>query len=219
MEDKQSNHFIDELLEGTLARYRSAEPRPGLEERVLANLRAGSRPMPWLRWAWLLAAPAAALAVGAVVFYFAGRHEPHAPAPPVVARAAKPGAVLPPGPTATLPNWRSDLTQRGVAAPLAARGRRRATDAGGAPRLAGARARLRSPAATQVSPVATTALARPEQFPSPTPLSEQEKLLLRYVEEAPKEVLMASQMNGEPVRDLEIRDLDIPPLEVEEPQR
>ena len=51
----------DRWLDDELARYSTVEPRPGLEHRVLAHVRAESarRRKSWLRWA--IIAPAAAL--------------------------------------------------------------------------------------------------------------------------------------------------------------
>ena len=224
MEGGEHNRFVDELLEAALARYRSTEPRPGLEERVLANLRASPRPAPWLRWTWLPAATAAALAIAVVVLSLVHRHAQHAPAPPVVERAAKPAAGFPAGTTATHLDRTSELARAGVAPSLAAEGRRREARAGVEPGSAAALYERRSAvvdrryknAGLKPGVTAVMTLTRPEQFPLLAPLSEQEKLLLRYVEQTPQAVLTASQMNSESMKDLRIRDLDIPPLEGEE---
>jgi hypothetical protein len=55
---------------------------------------------------------------------------------------------------------------------------------------------------------------RPEQFPTPAPLSEQEKLLLVYVKETPKSVLAAAPTNTE--KDLEIPALSIAALQIKD---
>ena len=53
-------------------------------------------------------------------------------------------------------------------------------------------------------------------FPARAPLSEQERLLLLFVQQAPKEQLMARQL-GAPIEPLEIRQLSIPELKTLKP--
>jgi hypothetical protein len=62
--------------------------------------------------------------------------------------------------------------------------------------------------------VAKVTPQRPQQFPTPAPLSEQEKLLLLYVKETPKSVLAAPAPDAE--KDLEIPDLKIAALEIKD---
>lgn len=57
---------------------------------------------------------------------------------------------------------------------------------------------------------------RPKVFPSPRPLSEEEKLLL-HAKDVPAGVLLAWSGNPDALRALEIKELDIPPLESEAP--
>ncbi len=57
---------------------------------------------------------------------------------------------------------------------------------------------------------------RPKVFPSPRPLSEEEKLLL-HARDVPAGVLLAWNGNPDALRDLEIKELDIPPLGSETP--
>jgi hypothetical protein len=58
--------------------------------------------------------------------------------------------------------------------------------------------------------------ARPEQFPTPLPLTEQEKLLLVYLNKATKPDLVAgtNQTDEAPVNDLEIARIKIAALEI-----
>jgi hypothetical protein len=56
-------------------------------------------------------------------------------------------------------------------------------------------------------------LHRPEQFPTPVPLTEQEKLLLLYVREAPRSMLTA-ETDQQPMENLKIEPLKITPLEI-----
>src|SRR5256885_17161779 len=66
-EPESNRDKIDQILDASLANYnRAAEPRAGLEDRILANLR--TQPVPaasgWLSWQWLTGG---AVAVAAVV--------------------------------------------------------------------------------------------------------------------------------------------------------
>ena len=185
MQDKKRDGFVDELLDRALARYQSAEPRPGLEERVLARLRAGKRSAASFVWAWRLLATAGALAIIAGALYIARRGGESA-APQTVPRASQPAKALAP----TVPaEARTSAPRTGLRA---------------------GRAVPATPARDRV------AVPRPKQFPSPAPLSEQEKLLLRYVQETPKTELMALQKSPRFPEELKIEELRIPPLEFKE---
>jgi len=64
MRDEKLDRLAEQLLDATLAHYRNAEPRWGLEERILANLRT-QPPAPqrmWWKWLPVLAATAVVLA-------------------------------------------------------------------------------------------------------------------------------------------------------------
>ena len=62
MNDENDN--LDSLIDHALASYTPAEPRPGLEQRILASVVAASQPRTWAwRPAWVLAAAAALIAV------------------------------------------------------------------------------------------------------------------------------------------------------------
>jgi hypothetical protein len=59
---------LDRALDSALAKYAASEPRAGLEDRVLANLRAERARVPdraW--WRWSFASVAAVLVIGAVL--------------------------------------------------------------------------------------------------------------------------------------------------------
>ena len=65
----EKERFIDEWLDRTLTQYGQAEPRPGLENRVLAAVRAErvrARPLRW-RWQPVLAALSAGLLIAAAM--------------------------------------------------------------------------------------------------------------------------------------------------------
>src|SRR2546423_12241288 len=62
MAEQDKEQHLDQLLDSLLATYSDAKPRPGLEIRLLANLRAAEqqKSTSW-RWRWLLAGATAAL--------------------------------------------------------------------------------------------------------------------------------------------------------------
>ncbi len=74
--EKDKQMQIDDMLDSLLANYSSAEPRPGLETRILANLREAEEkkaPQGWWNFKWLWAGVvAAAIIVAAVLIN--GRH-------------------------------------------------------------------------------------------------------------------------------------------------
>ena len=176
--DNQRDTFLDQLLDASLARYARVEPRPGLEERLLAGVRAEpSRPL-WLRWAWL---PATAGAVALIVVGALVLSERRAPVPPAprVARTAE-------APTAVAPSPAAKETAPVVPAKTA-------------------------PRATRPTPASLATLPRRQEFPSASPLSEQEQLLLRYVQRTPREELLTAAFR-DPLEPLLIEPLVIPPL-------
>jgi hypothetical protein len=83
MDNRDKRQFEDELLEAALGARAKAEPRAGLEERILAGIEARrTRPRAAVpRWAWAFAASAAAVTLAAIILL----HRPAAsgvPAPP-----------------------------------------------------------------------------------------------------------------------------------------
>lgn len=166
---KQDEQFVDQLLDASIEHCASAEPRAGLEGRILAGVAARHRAVQRQKWALGLAASALAILAVAVTTRIL-RHTTivSLPHPPQIA-AVRPESMAPPAPIA-----RSRVTRL-----------------------------RRSKAITQ----------RPQQFPTPAPLSEQEKLLLLYVQETPKSVL-ATPVNTP--NDLEIPDLKIAALEIKD---
>jgi hypothetical protein len=166
--DKQMQ--IDEMLDSLLATYSAAEPRPGLETRILANLRdAESREAKSSGWnfKWLWAGMAVAAAILIAVLLIGGQRR--VVPPPTVVQKQQP---VPPSPE----------VQRS------------------APIRAGNTTHPSSPRAGQIRPVNTTLALnqRPQIFPTPTPLSDQEQLLLHYVAGTPREEVVAQSRPDEP---------------------
>jgi hypothetical protein len=158
---------VDTLLDEALAEYGRSEPRPGLENRVLASLRA-KPPLPW--WNLLANGPArlalatalglATLAITALLVTRIGSGTGSE------TRAASIPTPMP------LPAGRP------LSAPPAT-GRAAATIPP-----------ARNPAEAATLPASRPARRGPPRhrsFPAASPLGEQERLLLRYVSEAPRE--------------------------------
>ena len=154
---------IDALLDSALKQYGSAEPRPGLENRVLANLRDERQRMTTRRWqCWPAVAVVTAICMVAIGMLLAklGRHEAQAP----VARENRSPIEV----SGTEPTQRKNVQAKQTIAM----------------RVHGPRARPRHDTEPENAKI--------DQFPSPEPLSEQEQILARYVAQFPHEAdLMA----------------------------
>ena len=169
-QEKDKQMQIDDMLDSMLANYSSAEPRPGLETRILANLRDAEKKAPqrWWSFKWFWAGMvAAALIVAAVLI--GGRHRVEPPKNVIVKtnqRGPQPEEIQPQAP---------------------------------AVRNETARIHRRKPSTPTLPQNATLALKdRPAVFPTPTPLSEQEQLLLRYYAGTPREEVVAQSHPDEP---------------------
>jgi hypothetical protein len=170
MADQEKDRQVDEMLDSMLANYSSAEPRPGLETRILANLRDAEEKEAahgWWNFKWLwVGAVAAAIIVAAVLI--SGRHRIEPPAN-VIVRTSQPAP------------------QEGIQRH--------------APTVRDETARIRprkSLAPTRPQNAALALNERPAVFPTPTPLSEQEKLLLSYLAGTPREEVIAESHPDEP---------------------
>jgi hypothetical protein len=169
-QEKDKQMQIDDMLDSLLANYSSAEPRPGLETRILANLREAEKKAPqgWWNFKWIWRGVVAAAIVMAAVL-ISGRH-----------RVAPPTHVI----VKTSPAVHQPEIQ--PHAPIARQETARIH-----------RRKLSTAPAAQRN--ATLALSkRPAVFPTPTPLSEQEKLLLSYLAGTPREEVVAQSHPDEP---------------------
>jgi len=167
MKPEDRERLAERWLHAGLRQLGQAEPRVGLEARILANLKSeAGKSAAWRRQWWpKLAGVALALLIGAVLF---------------LARGPRPAVTT----MATVPARQSAVTQtqKAGAGKLAKEQ---------PPRLRG-RVKVRTTAAgnANTSPFL-------EQFPSPQPLSEQEKLLAQYVEERPQEAVVVARVRAE----------------------
>ena len=155
---------LDRVLDAALAKYAAVEPRTGLEERVLANLRSvkatGAHGV-W--WRWSLAAAAAAVLLIAITLVWRSR----TPSRPAIANH----------PTST--EHRSAGPEKDVAH----------HDANVIPRRPRQARRTHAPGSAPV----VAAVPKLDQFPSPHPLSEQEKILATYVAQFHDEAVLVAR--------------------------
>jgi len=172
MTDRENDKQIDEMLDSLLASYSSVEPRPGLETRILANLRDPERikeSREWwqLKWIWVGAATATAAIIIAAVLINGGQH--FAPPTNVMVKTSQPAPQ--PGMQSHMPVAHEEA----------------------------AMIHHHHPPLPKQKQNATLALnERPTVFPTPTPLSEQEKLLLSYLAGTPREEVVAQSHPDEP---------------------
>jgi hypothetical protein len=182
MMDHDQEKHLDELLDSALSAYSSAEPRPGLETRILAQVReASGTPAPlWRGWRWLWAGALTAIAALFIALWM-GRHAQVQPPTNNIVRSDKPPAQPAPSPThhAKIARDRRPESSTPAAAANPANHRRR------------------EHGALHPQPVAA-AVPRQPVFPASTPLSEQEKLLLSYYAQTPREELIAQSRPDEP---------------------
>jgi hypothetical protein len=159
---RDHEQIANRWLDAALKQYGEAEPRTGLEGRVLASLRTGKHGLAERRNWWPgLAAVAVMLAVGVAVFLETGRH-------------AMKNGIAKVQPPVVSHQWAPD---RGLNTTLL-------------PKTA---ALQRKPKPRQALRTVEAAEPRLEQFPSPQPLSEQEQMLARYVEDLPWEAKQVAQ--------------------------
>lgn len=177
MTDGKQDEF-DRILDAALAKYAAVEPRDGLKDRVLANLRAERARVPdraW--WRWTVMAGLAVVVVAALALAWkSGR-----PSQPVIANHSPTTApsVERPGPRVASAVGANDVNPK-TPGPATRRVLRRARPT-------------------------VVAAANPtlDQFPSPRPLSEEEQLLVRYVQEFPEEAVMMAKAQAESEKEIE----------------
>jgi hypothetical protein len=169
---------LDRELDAALAQYAAVEPRAGLEERILANLRAEREHVPahaWWRWT-TVAAVAAVLLVALTLWWRSGERR-------------RDNVAGHPSPSHTAQDGVSNGTQ--VAANRASnpiRVAHPASEEKPRPRISDHR-----PAVMASGP-------KLDRFPSPQPLSEQEKILESYVARYPEHAALIAQARAESLR-------------------
>jgi hypothetical protein len=161
-QEKDKQIQIDEVLDSLLANYSSVEPRPGLETRILANLREAEKESSqgWWNFKWLWAGAVAAAIVMAAVL-ISGRHRIE---PPKHVMAKTSPAIPEPAIQPREPITRQETVRI---------------------------YRRKSRATKQPQNTALALSQRPAVFPTPVPLSEQERMMFSYLENTPQEIIVA----------------------------
>ncbi len=191
MNEKRHDSFEEELLDRALAHHRAEEPRPGLEQRVLAHL--DSAPAPLFGWRWkagAVMATATLLAVVALYLTYSLPSVDPSPEQPQIARS-EPIHVPAPEEAPSVPESTVSLTPAFL------------------------------PAQDDASDDAQAVNARSPTFPSTRELSPQEALLVRFVQRAPEQMLrsIARTEPTRPlhVEKLSMQRLTVEPLRVFDP--
>jgi hypothetical protein len=148
---------LDRELDAALAKLVAVEPRAGLEDRILANLRANREPAAGhLEWRWpAIAALAAVIVVAIFVAWKAGK-----PVQNITIQQ-------PPATMQTNEHAGTQVANRGGSGSIRPHG--------------AAPGKQPKPHAISYSATVVNPAPKLEQFPSPQPLSEQEKMLAEYV--------------------------------------
>lgn len=168
---------LDREVDAALAKYAAVKPRPGLEERILANLRSQqTHAVDRAWWKWGLAGALAAVVVVAALTLRSGK-----PLPPQI--------VQHPSKIEHSPNPQHLAVVAKDARPAVQHVTRPTRTAGG---------HRAHPAAAAVA----EAKPKLDVFPSPRPLSEQEEILESYVNQFRQEAVLIARARSE----LEIRD-------------
>jgi hypothetical protein len=178
-------HDLEQCLDAALKQYGAVEPRPGLEQRIVARLRMQPSPAP-VYWKWLLPLAAVGATVALVLALWLGE-------------SAAPHRITRTAPAAQSRN--SAEKGRYTAAPQIR------------PERARTFAKPRRTRRERGLALAAEH-AMPRQFPSPRPLSEQDQLLLAFVRRAPRQEVSATlaQNRKTAIRDLSVKDLVVPSL-------
>ena len=172
MADRKQDE-LDRMIESALAKYAAAEPRAGLEGRVLANLQAERTRIPVRPdWHWAMAGAMLAVVVVTLALAWRSAKPSHgvannrqdvatqSPNQPATQANRDGGGILPPEPTAI----RKHTTPR------------------------------RHP------PIPIAAQPKLDQFPSPQPLSEQERILAMYIAQYPEHAVLVARARSEELR-------------------
>jgi hypothetical protein len=168
-----NNAALDRDLDAALAKFAAVEPRAGLEERVLANLRIEQQhaaERSW--WRWPAVATLAALIVVTVF---------------VIWRSSRPAQNI------------VEQHQSATTRTNGPDGTKVVNNSGGSirPHPPSGRPNPRTASRTVAVVVSPPKL---DQFPSPQPLSEQERILTRYVTNYPAQAALIAQARTEELR-------------------
>lgn len=166
MADQDKERQLDDLLDSLLSQYASAEPRPGLETRVLAQI-AESRNGSGVRATslrWLIAGGGlvvSAVALVVLLLVFRTQQQPHSS--PRVAQS---------GHAQQMPDQSESAFEHSSAATKT-------------------QVRKSKVIAVQLARQDAVLAERPAIFPTPVPLSRQERLMFSYVANTPRQEVVS----------------------------
>ena len=170
MDPNRTERDVDQWLESALSQYGKAEPRAGLESRVLANLQAErNRIASRRRWWWAAGSAAALAAIVAGVWVGEagrGRNPGSTAGTSTTTRREAVRRLIPPEPAPQVAHPAREVAQR-------------------------------RPANRAVRDLAVARTPKLAQFPSPQPLSEQEQVLVSYVANYPESAALVAQARAE----------------------
>jgi hypothetical protein len=162
MNREERERMVERLLNEALA-PQEVEPRAGLEQRILANLRAQPERPWWWRWMWVPAVAAAVIAL-VVGLRMSGKPQPARPTIAIEHQAA---------PTAPLEKSASPV-------PLVAEQRKPAPGVTHRDKVVAAAPTIAS-------------LPRQAVFPSPVPMTPEETMLLTLLRRNPLEAVLVAR--------------------------
>ena len=205
MNDKKRDGYLDDLLDRSLARYGRVEPRQGLEERLLIQVRSAKQVQKRKsRWVWYLAPAAVAASLLLMVAIHQQENEPAHTGAPVAAVESPAGSpsvvVIPSVETAAKPA----VAERALPVTRSA-----------------SAAEASTVTKRRVLPVvASSEISRPRRdiFPTPEPLSEVDRLLLRLMQSngsAFDQLLAKLPTADQALEKIQIAELKIPVLMLE----
>ncbi|MBI3475511.1 MAG: hypothetical protein HY010_07245 [Acidobacteria bacterium] len=182
MDPMDRDREVEQWLDVALRAYGKVESRTGLESRVLANLQAEKRRLAVRRWWWTWGTAAAAVTILATLWI-----EVHN-------RRSVPNQVA--GSATTQPTDDAALHQPAPPRSLNT-GQAQVPSRAARPRKQAVAVRTGEP--------------KLDQFPSPVPLTDQEKLLAQYVREFPERAVLVARAQTH-LRKQEERDRAAPRL-------
>ncbi len=192
MNPEERDRLAERWMDAALRRTAQAEPRPGLEQRILAQLAAAENQpaqAPWWRFPMFrFALPVMAAALVLVLVLTLSRHATNAPAVNTAGTTAVQARPQSPPSTTVSANASPAATVR--SSPQRTRRTQRKPQRG--------------------SMVVALSAPRLEQFPAPSPLSEQEQLLLRYLQRTPVTEIAAVIAENRRFEEERLRELENP---------
>jgi hypothetical protein len=177
----ERNRNVDEWLESKISEYGKVEPRAGLDGRILANLEAERhRIAARSRWWWTIGTAAAMASIAMLLW--AG-HSSQGRNTRSIARSSTASSTASSSTRHSENSHKSIQTPPQVGPPVGEAPLREAAMSGSARR--------------PIRDLARAVAPKLEQFPSSQPLSEQEQMLMSYVEEYPERAAFIAQARAE----------------------